>query len=208
MSNDINISKTNLLENISTLKVVNQNKINKLNAELATYKSKLKKLPKTEQGLLKFEKNYQISEANYNYLKQKSYEAGSAIAANVSDVKIIDTAKDLGNGPVYPIPSFNYLVGLMLGIVFPLFYIITREVLDNKIHTAEDIQNNYAIPVLGVVGKNHGNNNLAVFNKPKSSVSESFRALRSNIQFLFKNTDSDKSKTLVLTSSVSGEGKQ
>jgi capsular exopolysaccharide synthesis family protein len=207
LSNEIKISKNNLLENISTLKVVNNNKLNKLRSNLSSYKSKLKRLPKTEQGLLKFEKNYEISEANYNYLKQKSYEAGTAIAANVSDVKIIDTAKDLGNGPVYPIPSFNYLVGLMLGIVFPLFYIITRELLDNKIHTTEDIQNNYAIPVLGVVGKNHGNNNLAVFNKPKSSVSESFRALRSNIQFLFKNTDSDKSKTLVLTSSVSGEGK-
>ena len=46
---------------------------------------------------------------------------------------------------------------------------------------------------------------LAVFHKPNSTIAESFRALRSNIQFLFKRDS--KSKTIVITSSVSKEGK-
>ena len=63
------------------------------------------------------------------------------------------------------------------------------------------------IPVLGVVGNNGTDSNLAVFNKPKSGVAESFRALRSNIQFLFTRSTKDKCKTIIVTSSVSGEGK-
>ncbi|WP_299064777.1 polysaccharide biosynthesis tyrosine autokinase [uncultured Polaribacter sp.] len=207
LNNEIAITKNNLLENITNLLGINNTKIGKLNKRLTVTNSKLKKIPTREQGLLNYQRNFEISESNYNYLKQKSYEAGTAIAANVSDVKIIDEAKDLGEKPNYPKPQFNYLVGLMMGIIIPLFYIIIREILDNKIHTADEIQNNYAIPVLGVVGRNQADNNLAVFNKPKSSVAESFRTLRSNIQFLFKSTEKEEAKTLVLTSSVSGEGK-
>ncbi|MCL4159372.1 UNVERIFIED_CONTAM: hypothetical protein GTU68_032578, partial [Idotea baltica] len=113
----------------------------------------------------------------------------------------------MGQGHIYPKPGFNYTLALIFGSIIPLFFIIVRELLDNKIHTTEDITGSYEIPVLGVIGRNSGNNNLAVFERPKSSVAESFRAIRSNIQFLFKNTDQDKSKTLLLTSSVSGEGK-
>jgi len=58
-----------------------------------------------------------------------------------------------------------------------------------------------------VVGNNGTDSNLAVFAKPKSGVSESFRALRSNIQFLFTRSTKDKCKTIIVTSSVSGEGK-
>ncbi|MDB2556110.1 polysaccharide biosynthesis tyrosine autokinase, partial [Flavobacteriaceae bacterium] len=164
-----------------------------------------------EQGLLKYQKEYEFSEFYYSYFKQKKYEANAAIEASVSDVKVIDTAIDLGQKPIYPNPTFNYLVGIMLGIVLPLFYIIIRELLDNKIRTIDEIEKQYNIPILGAIGRNKGINNLVVFDRPKSIVAESFRALRSNMQFLFKNsTDNSvkkRAKTLLLTSSVSGEGK-
>ena len=50
-----------------------------------------------EQKLLNFQRKYNITEANYNYLKQKSYEAGTAIAANVSDIKILDQGQRCGS---------------------------------------------------------------------------------------------------------------
>ena len=186
LDNEILILKNNLLENISSLIDLNNIKIGKLEEELEESKVSLKELPKKEQRLLNFQRDYSISEANYNYLKQKLYESGTVIAANVSDVKIIDPAKDLGQGHIYPKPGFNYTLALIFGSIIPLFFIIVRELLDNKIHTAEDITGSYEIPVLGVIGRNSGNNNLAVFERPKSSVAESFRAIRSNIQFLFK----------------------
>jgi capsular exopolysaccharide synthesis family protein len=210
INTEIEVTKSKLFENILTLRRIYNSRLNELKSRLENYRFKQEMLPTKEQKLLKFERSSQIYEANYLYLKQKDYEAGTAIAANVSDIKIIDSAKDLGGGPFYPNKGFNLLVALMLGAVVPLFYIILKELLDNKIHTVEDINQNYSIPVLGVVGRNLRKTNLIAFERPKSSVAESFRSIRSNIKFLFKsnsNNDDGLGKTLLLTSSVSGEGK-
>jgi uncharacterized protein involved in exopolysaccharide biosynthesis len=91
-----------------------------INSRLNNSQYQLKQLPEKEQRLLSFERKYAITEQNYNYLKQKSYEAGTAIASNVSDIKIIDTAKDTGQGPFKPQTGFNTLVGFLLSLILPL----------------------------------------------------------------------------------------
>ena len=207
LENEINLVRQNLYENIASNKRELAKDRLRLEKELDTYNLKLGKLPELEQKLVQLKRNYNFSEFIYTYLKQKSYEAGTAIEASVEDIKVIDSALDLGQKPIYPKPVFNYLVAIMLGIIFPLFLIIIKESLNNKINSIEDIEKRYQIPILGVIVRNLGKNNLVVFERPKSTLAESFRALRSNIQFLFKSTESKKSKTLVLTSSVSGEGK-
>ncbi len=206
LTNQISIKDKIISENLNSYKNESLISLQELKDQLEKEKRKLKKIPKLEQKLIRYERNYKITEVNYNYLKQKSYEAGTAIAANVSDLKVLDKAKDIGQGSSKPNRTFNYLVAVILAIILPLFYIIIRQLLDDKIYSVEEIENLYKIPVLGVIGSNLSKSNLAVYEQPKSSVSESFRALRSNIQFLFKDNNK-KNKTIVLTSSVSGEGK-
>ncbi len=201
----INTTRNVILENLSNLKSVTQTNLTNTKRRIGSYNSRLNTLPKKEQGLIKFERNYNLTAANYEYLKQKQYEAGTAIAANVSDVKILDRAKDVGQFPISPRPMFNYLLAAMLSFGLPFLFILVKEALNNKILTVEELERLFNIPVLGVVGSGKIDNYLAVFNKPKSSLAESFRALRSNIQFLFKK--GGNSKTIVITSSVSGEGK-
>ena len=90
--------------------------------------------------------------------------------------------------------------------MLPMLYILTKETLNNKFQTVEEIEKAYKIPVLGVIGKNrHDKDRLVVHRKPNSTIAESFRALRSNIQFLFQSKSD--SKVILVTSSVSGEGK-
>ena len=125
--NKIEQIKLNLYENISNNRISLKRDLDKLAKELASFENKLKLLPEKEQGLLKYQKEYEFSEFYYSYFKQKKYEANAAVEASVSDVKVIDTAVDLGQQPIYPNPTFNYLVGIMLGIILPLFYIIIRE---------------------------------------------------------------------------------
>jgi len=195
-----------LLEQIKSLKKIVENNLSTISRRINSTNSRLSRLNPKEQKLLNFQRKYNITEANYNYLKQKSYEAGTAIAANVSDVKILDRAKDVGQGPIQPKESFNYLVALMAGLILPFLFILSKETLNNKFQTVEEIQKVFQIPVLGVIGKNkYDKDRLVVHRKPNSTIAESFRALRSNIQFLFHTKD--VSKTIVITSSVSGEGK-
>ena len=86
-------------------------------------------------------------------------------------------------------------------IVFILFFI------NNSIQNTEDITSLTQIPLIGVIGINKDKSSLAVFDKPKSPLSEAFRAIRSSLQFLYKKQQLDGAKTLMITSSISGEGK-
>ncbi|MCB0473629.1 MAG: polysaccharide biosynthesis tyrosine autokinase, partial [Flavobacteriaceae bacterium] len=205
INDKIKITRDVVLENLANLKNATQNNLSNIRKRLATYNTKLNTLPKKEQGLVRLERSYGLTSANYEYLKQMQYQAGTAIAANVSDIKVLDQAKDVGQGPISPNTRFNYLIAAMLSFGLPFLFILVKEALNNKILTVEEIEKMYEIPVLGIVGTGKLDNYLAVFKKPKSSLAESFRALRSNIQFLFKKTEG--SKTIVVTSSVSGEGK-
>jgi len=206
LNDEIKLERKILLEQIASLKTITRTNLNNINNRISKNNSKLNRLSPKEQKLLNFQRKYNITEANYNYLKQKSYEAGTAIAANVSDIKILDKAKDVGQLPIKPKKPFNYLIALMLGVMMPMLYVLTKETLNNKIQTVEEIEKAYKIPVLGVIGKNrYDKDRLIVNRKPNSTIAESFRALRSNIQFLFDS--SQKSKTIIITSSVSGEGK-
>jgi len=204
---EVETTRNVLLENLSSLKKETRITLNNSRNRLSGYNAELNKLPSKEQKLLNFQRKYSMTESNYVFLMQKRYEADIAIASTVSDISVLDTAKDTGQGSILPRKEFNYMVALLLGTILPLFLIIAKELLDTRIHSTEDIEKISPIPVLGVVGNNGTDSNLAVFTKPKSGVAESFRALRSNIQFLFTRSTKDKCKTIIVTSSVSGEGK-
>ena len=72
---------------------------------------------------------------------------------------------------------------------------------------SDDIHRLTTVPLIGIVSVNKDESDLTVFDKPKSAMSESFRGIRSSLQFLYKEQEDDGSKVLVLTSSISGEGK-
>ena len=153
LNDEINITRSVILENISNLKNETRIGLSNINKRLETYNTRLNTLPKKEQGLLKFEREFSLTESNYAFLKQKQYEAGAAIAANVSDIKTLDEAKDVGQRYISPQPLFNYLVAVMLSLGLPFLFIIIKEAFSNKILTVEELEKTYKIPVLGVIGQ-------------------------------------------------------
>src|SRR5690606_9664664 len=99
------------------------------------------------------------------------------------------------------------MMGLMLGFFIPMFLIFVIFLLDNTIHGSDEIERLSNLPILGLIGKYNYKNNLVVFEKPKSAVAESFRSIRSSLQFIYKKQGKeDLGKTLMVTASVSGEG--
>ena len=196
-----------LLENIASLKQAIQINLQNSYQRYNLYNRDLTKLPAKEQQLINFERKYRLTESNFVFLMQKRYEADIAIAASVSDISILDTAKDTGQNFVLPRVQFNYMIALLLGILLPLMVIILKEVLDNRIYSVDELERLSPIPLLGVVGRSKAKNGLVVHNKPESNVAESFRALRTNVQFMFTRESAGKCKTIMISSSVSGEGK-
>ena len=178
-----------------------------VNSKIGASESVIKQLPEDQQELIKIKRKYDLSDNIYTTFLQKRSEADIVKAANLSDIHFIDPAKDVGGGLIGPKTSVNYVLALFLGILIPLIVVLIIFFINNSIQNTEELSNLTNIPLIGVIGVNRDKTALAVYNKPKSALSESFRAIRSSLQFLYKKQNVDGAKTLMITSSVSGEGK-
>ena len=205
--NQMEAVKNVLLENIATAKSSLQYDLAMVSSKISETESTIRQLPEDQQELIKIKRKYDLSDNIYSTFLQKRSEADIVKAANLSDVHFIDPAKDVGGGVIGPKTSVNYVLALFLGILIPLLFVFAIFFINNSVQNAEDISKLTKIPLIGVVGVNKENTNLAVFDKPKSALSESFRAIRSSLQFLYKMQNVDGAKTLMITSSISGEGK-
>lgn len=205
--NQMEAIKNVLLENIASAKASLQEDLAMVNSQINQTESVIKKLPEDQQELIKIKRKYDLSDNIYSTFLQKRSEADIVKAANLSDIHFIDPAKDVGLGLIGPRTSVNYVMALFLGILIPLLVVLGIFFANNSIQNTEDISKLTKIPIIGVVGINKEDSILAVFEKPKSALSESFRAIRSSLQFLYKKQNVEGAKTLMITSSVSGEGK-
>lgn len=204
----IETEKSVLLEAIEVTKQTIGVQLNAINRKIANIESELLDLPADQQEYLKIQRKLDLSSEAYNIYQAKRGEAAIVKAANVSDITVIDEAKDIGNAPIGPKKSLNYMMALMIGFFTPMFLIFVIYLLDSTVHGSDEIVKMSKIPILGLIGKYRYKNNLVAYEKPKSAVAESFRAIRSSLQFIFKNNPSNnRANTLMVTSSVSGEGK-
>src|SRR5690606_4950213 len=98
----------------------------------------------------------------------------------------------------------NYLFGFGFGIALPFLLFILVEFFNTRVQSKEDIERITDIPFLGGVGHKRATQNLEVIARPKSAISESFRAMRSNLFYFLKGKECG---VFLITSSISGEGK-
>lgn len=205
--NQMEAIKSVLLENIASSKAALQFDLGTISSKIDQAEGVIRKLPDDQQELIKIKRKYDLSDNIYNTFLQKRSEADIVKAASLSDIHFIDPAKDVGGGLIGPKTSVNYVLALFLGILIPLVFVFAIFFINNAIQNTEDIAKLTQIPLIGVVGLNADSSELAVFDRPKSALSESFRAIRSSLQFLYKKQKVEGGKTLMITSSVSGEGK-
>ena len=205
--NQMQAVKSVLLENITSAKALLLTDLAMVNAKIGQAESTVKKLPEEQQELLKIQRKYDLSDNIYTEFLRKRNEAEIVKASNLSDIHFIDPAKDIGGGLIGPKTSVNYVLALFMGILIPLLFVFGIFFVNNSIQNTEDISKLTQIPLIGIIGVNKDSLSLAVFDKPKSALSEAFRAIRSSLQFLYKKQQVSGSKTLMITSSISGEGK-
>lgn len=191
-----------LFENIVNLIENTEKKRALMARNIDTYDDQFAELPESESRYASIFREYRLRENLYTYLLEKRAEAGIAKASNVSDNAILDYAK-LGY-LVFPKKKNNYLLAIALGFFIPFGFFALRDVFDNRIRDQRDLKKNFMIPQLGIIGHSQKDTNMVVLEHPKLAVSESFRSLRSAINYIAADK---KSKKILVTSSVSGEGK-
>lgn len=203
----INSIKTILLENISSSKQILNTQLNDIRNDIANVESLMRKLPAEQQQLLGIQRKYNLSENTYGAFLAKRSEAGIIKSANVSDIQVIDPAKDIGGGAVGPDTKTNYVMAAIAGGAIPMILVFLLVFFDNKINNPEELKQLSDIPVLGAIGRSATKTNLVLIEKPRSAVAEAFRSVRSSLQFIYRRLNIKGAKTVMVTSSVGGEGK-
>lgn len=199
--------KSVLLENIKSARKEVDYDLSLVNSKIAGIENDIKKLPSEKQEYVKIKRKYDLNESIINSFLAKRNEAEIVKAANLSDIHFIDSAKDIGRGQIGPNTGVNYILAAFLGTIIPLLSVFGLFFIENSILNTDDIVRNTNIPIIGVIGLKYSTSNLTVFEKQKSALAESFRAIRSSLQFIYKNKNIEGNKTLLITSSISGEGK-
>jgi capsular exopolysaccharide synthesis family protein len=98
----------------------------------------------------------------------------------------------------------NYILAFILGIAVPFGYIQLKYAFNTKIFTQEQIERLTNVPVLGKILHNSHKTRNVVFELPNSNISESYRALRTNLEFYVRG---GHKKVILVTSCIEGEGK-
>jgi capsular exopolysaccharide synthesis family protein len=120
-------------------------------------------------------------------------------------LSIIKPAK-VPSEPSAPNTRQNLLVGLMLGLILGIGAAVMRGVLDNRIRTEADLRAITDAPLLGAIrfDPDSMKRPLLTQTAPQGPRAESFRQLRTNLQFA---NVSGRARTVLVTSSLPGEGK-
>ena len=117
--------------------------------------------------------------------------------------QVIDRAVPSG-APFSPRPRVNYAVGAVLGLLVGLLLALALDALDRSVKTPAQATESFRTPLLAVTPRSREIRDKPVPDDALSPVSEAFRTLRTAVRFV--NPD-DPLRTLLVTSSVAGEGK-
>jgi non-specific protein-tyrosine kinase len=123
-----------------------------------------------------------------------------------NQLRIIEQAS-AGETPVRPRPKIHVLLASVLGVLFALGFVVVREYLDYTIKTTAELSKHLNLTSLGAVRRIQGKSakdKLITSEDFFAPWSESYRMIRSNIQFM---TIDKPIRSVLITSSLPGEGK-
>ncbi|MBL7683256.1 MAG: polysaccharide biosynthesis tyrosine autokinase [Flavipsychrobacter sp.] len=198
----LTVLREDLNNSVLTAKKSLQVVLGELKRQGGNIDAQIREVPKTERIFLDYSRKQHIMEELFLYLLKKREETQVAKSSTVANVTVINSAENFG--AIKPNKSRIKSTAMLIGFLIPVVILLMRRMLNTRIITKADISSNSEIPVIGEIGHSDNEMTLAVKNNSHSVVAEQFRALRTNIQFLLPDkTD----KVILLTSSMSGEGK-
>ena len=174
-----------------------------LDREASRYSRRISEAPGQEREFVSIARQQEIKAGLYLMLLQKREENAITLAATANNAKIIDDAI-ADEIPVSPRGRITYLVALVLGVGIPVGVIYLIELTKFKIEGRSDVEKLTSVPIVGDIPlTDEKQGAIAVFENQNNLMSETFRNIRTNLQFMLGN---DK-KVILVTSTVSGEGK-
>ena len=171
--------------------------------EASRYSRRINDAPTQERQFVSIARQQEIKSGLYLMLLQKREENAITLAATANNAKIIDEALADDN-PISPKKTIVYLAALVLGVGFPVGVIYLIGLTKFKIEGRADVEKLTSLPVVGDIPlADEKTGSIAVFENQNNLMSETFRNVRTNLQFMLENGKN----VILVTSTISGEGK-
>lgn len=171
--------------------------------EASRYSRRINDVPTQERQFVSIARQQEIKSGLYLMLLQKREENAITLAATANNAKIIDEALADDN-PISPKKTIVYLAALVLGVGLPVGVIYLIGLTKFKIEGRADVEKLTSLPVVGDIPlADEKTGSIAVFENQNNLMSETFRNVRTNLQFMLENGKN----VILVTSTISGEGK-
>ncbi len=164
------------------------------------FNTRIGNMPKQEREFNNIDRQQQIKANLYLMLLERREQAAISLAATMNKARVIDPPLT-ADAPIAPRSMMIYAGSLFLACTITAGIILFGSVFRTKIISIAEVESTQ-LPVLGIIP--YIKENTYVEEGQNSIMEEAFRRLRSNLRFL---TDKGDKKCILMTSTISGEGK-
>lgn len=204
LTEQIKALRSNIISSVNSIKqglIISKNAISSKEAD---FNSRIRAVPTQERQFLEIKRQQEIKQNLYLFLMQKREENALTLASTAPAARTIDEAY-ASLEPVSPKKLMVLLVAFILGLLVPFLYIYIKDLINNKITDVKEFQKGVNAPYLGSICVSRTADDRVVVKEGKvTPIVEMFRLIRTNLQFMVA---SKKSPVILVTSSISGEGK-
>ena len=177
--------------------------LNKVRGQANQTTGDLSQVPTQERESRELYRQQGIQNALYTFLLEKREENALVLAATTPKGKIVDHAY-AETTPISPNKMIALAMALLAGLMLPLLLVYLKDLFTTKFSNQEELEEISQVPFIGHIHHNRHNTQLVVKDGKSSAIVELFRYVRNNLQFLLNK---EEDKVILVTSSVSGEGK-
>jgi capsular exopolysaccharide synthesis family protein len=204
LDREIRHTRQSLEENLENLLNNAEIETKSLDKRMKKINTQLAKLPKTEQKLINIKRRFDLNNELYTFLLKKRAGAAITKAGNVSDSQVLDPARVITAEKVGPKTGLNVVFGILAGCLLPFLVLKLDFHFSRTIRTRNEVERATSIPVIGTITHNRFRKEVPVIERPRSGITESFRCLRTNLEYLLKE---NSPKVISVLSTIPGEGK-
>ena len=204
LNSEIAFLRRNLSQSINSLLNRTESDLGRLMQQKQNASVQQADLPETEHNLNDKKRDFDLNNDLYTYLLKKKSEAQISEASRDPDAKILDSAGPGTATKAGPKSATLMLLGALLGTAIPLVYLILNVFFKKRLVFVTDVTTQLRLSVVGNIHYNKYNTELPVVFYPQSEITESFRGLRMNVQYLLKD---QPTKVIAIHSAIEGEGK-
>jgi capsular exopolysaccharide synthesis family protein len=203
LDDDLRTTKENIRTNLQSVGFMLQHKQSDLENLRNIYDVDRHNIPEKERELAEIVRQQLIKANLFVDLLRKREEIALTIAVMAPSAKILESPL-ASYVPIAPRRMSMYMMCLLSGLVFPFIIIGIRELFNYKITNEDEVRRYIDVPIIVSLPLVRTKDALIITPHSTTAIAERFRLLRINLQHVLDKPDK---KVVLVTSTISGEGK-